>query len=333
MTQRIFSGVQPSGTLTLGNYLGALKNWTLLQKEYDCLFCIVNMHAITVPQDPDTLRQQTLEIAATYLACGIDPEQSHIFVQSHVPAHAQLGWILGCKTPMGWLNRMTQFKEKAGKHKERASLGLYGYPTLQAADILLYQTDGVPVGEDQKQHIELTRDIALSFNSAYEKDFFTIPEPMIQKEAARIMSLRDGTSKMSKSDPSDYSRLNLTDNADTLALKIKKAKTDSEPLPGTPTGLEGRPEAKNLVTIFAALSDLSLQEVCTRFEGARFSDFKPQLSDLVVETIAPIGVSIKRYLADKEELETCLKKGADYANKIAVQTLKEVYQIVGLSLN
>lgn len=330
MTKRVLSGVQPSGTLTLGNYLGALKNWAVLQHQYDSLFCIVNLHAITVPQDPEVLRQQTLEIAATYLACGIDPEHSHIFVQSHVAAHAQLGWVLGCKTPMGWLNRMTQFKEKAGKHKEKASLGLYGYPTLQAADILLYQADGVPVGDDQKQHIELTRDIALSFNSAYEQDFFKVPEPMIQEKAARIMSLRDGMSKMSKSDPSDYSRLNLTDDKEALALKIKKAKTDPYPFPGTPEGLENRPEAKNLVTIYAALSNISEAEVCSSFEGADFSDFKPKLSELAVETLAPIGESIKRYLQDKAELESHLKKGSDYANQIAEQTLKDVYKIVGL---
>lgn len=330
MTQRILSGVQPSGTLTLGNYLGAIKNWTKLQHDHDCLFCVVNLHAITVPQDPDLLRQQTYDIAATYLACGIDPSLSHIFVQSHVPSHAQLSWLLGCRTPMGWLNRMTQFKEKAGKHKEKASLGLYGYPVLQAADILLYQADGVPVGEDQKQHLELTRDIALSFNRAYDRDFFKIPEPMIQASAARIMSLRDGTSKMSKSDPSAYSRLNLTDDAQTLAMKIKKAKTDTDPLPGTPIGLEDRPEAKNLVTIFAALSDLSIAEVCARFEGAPFSHFKPQLADLAVEILAPIGTEIQRFLKDKGELDACLKKGASYANQIAEETLKKVYEIVGL---
>lgn len=330
MKKRILSGVQPSGTLTLGNYLGALKNWTVLQKEYDCLFCIVNLHAITVPQDPAILKRQTQEIAATYLACGIDPSVSHIFVQSHVPAHAQLGWVLGCRTPMGWLNRMTQFKEKAGKQKEKASLGLYGYPALQAADILLYQTDGVPVGEDQKQHIELARDIALSFNSAYQRDFFTVPEPMIQKSGARIMSLRDGTSKMSKSDSSDYSRINLTDEAETLVLKIKKAKTDSDPLPGQPEGLEGRPEAKNLVTIFAGLADLSVEAVCARFEGASFASFKQELCDLAVETLIPIGTEIKGYLKDKAELEACLKKGAAAANHIADPVLKEVYDIIGL---
>ncbi len=329
MTKRILSGVQPSGALTLGNYLGALKNWQSLQENHDCLFCIVNLHAITVPVEPDALRKQTLEIAATYLACGIDPVQSHIFVQSHVPAHAELGWVLGCKTPMGWLNRMTQFKDKAGKHKEKASLGLYGYPTLQAADILLYQADGVPVGDDQKQHIELTRDIAMSVNSAYGKDLFTVPEPMIEKTAARIMSLRDGTKKMSKSDPSDFSRLNLTDSADEIRLKIKKAKTDSGPLPETLEGLKDRPEAKNLVAIFASLSKQSEEDVCRQYAGAPFSVFKPDLADLAVEVLAPTGESIKKYLKETSELERHLKRGADYANEIAEKTLKDVFETIG----
>lgn len=329
MKPRILSGVQPSSTLTLGNYLGALKNWTPLQESHDCFFCVVNLHALTVPIDPEVLRQQTLTVAATYLACDLGPPKSHIFVQSHVPAHAQLGWVLGCKAPLGWLNRMTQFKTKAGKHREQASLGLYGYPALQAADILLYQAAGVPVGEDQKQHVEFVRDLAMSFNTLYQKDLFTIPEPMIPPTAARIMSLRDGTQKMSKSDPSNYARLNLSDSPDDLVLKIKKAKTDSEPLPGTVEELETRPEAKNLISIFAALSEMSEEAVCQRFAGAPFSEFKPHLAECVVETIRPIGAQLQRYLADKRSLEETLAKGAEAAHKVAEQTLKEVYETVG----
>lgn len=327
--KRIFSGVQPSGTLTLGNYLGALRHWVLLQEDHDCLYCIVDMHAITVFQEPALFKDQILEIAATYLACGLDPQKSILFAQSHVPAHAQLGWMLGCKTPMGWLNRMTQFKDKAGKDKEKASLGLYAYPCLQAADILLYQTHLVPVGEDQKQHIELTRDIAQSVNSAYETDLFTLPDPLINTHAARIMSLRDGTKKMSKSDPSDFSRIHLSDDADLISQKIRKARTDADPLPGTFALLEDRPEAKNLVTIYAALTGKTPDAVCAEFEGALFSAFKPRLADLLVDTIAPIGKKIAAYMDDKNELELILKDGAQRANALAVPTLKKAEEVFG----
>ena len=327
--KRIFSGVQPTGTLTLGNYLGALRHWVHLQEDHDCLYCIVDMHAITVFQDPALFKDQTFEIAATYLACGLDPQKSILFVQSHVPAHAQLGWMLGCKTPMGWLNRMTQFKDKAGKDKEKASLGLYGYPCLQAADILLYQTHLVPVGEDQKQHIELTRDIAQSVNSAYDVDLFTLPDPLINTHAARIMSLRDGTKKMSKSDPSDFSRIHLSDDADLIAQKIRKARTDADPLPGSYDQLEGRAEAKNLVTIYAALAGVTQDAVCQEFEGALFSAFKPRLSDLLVATITPIGEKIALLMNDKRELELILLDGAQRANELATPTLKAAEETFG----
>jgi tryptophanyl-tRNA synthetase len=327
--KRIFSGLQPSGVLTLGNYLGALRNWVELQNTYDCLYCIVDMHAITMPLDPQELRENIYEVAATYMACGLDPAKSTLFIQSHVTAHAELGWMLGCKTPMGWLNRMTQFKDKAGKDKEKASLGLYGYPCLQAADILLYQTHLVPVGEDQKQHIELTRDIAQSVNSAYNTSLFTLPDPLIYGVGARIMSLRDGSKKMSKSDPSDFSRINLRDDTDLIAQKIRKARTDAEPLPDNFDQLEDRPEARNLVTIYASLQGQTPQQVCEAFAGQLFSVFKPALADLVVEKLAPISHRIKELLTDKGELARHLKVGAERANALATPTLKNAQDTFG----
>jgi len=280
--KRIFSGVQPTGNLHLGNYLGAIRNWVLLQNDFDCIFCIVDLHALTQEQDPQQLRAQTREVTAAYIAAGIDPERCIIFNQSTVAAHSELSWLLGCMTPLGWLNRMTQFKEKAGKQRENAGLGLYAYPVLMAADILLYKATHVPVGEDQKQHLELSRDIAGAFNRRYEIDFFPLPEPQIFGEATRVMSLRDGTKKMSKSDTSDYSRLNMTDDADAIALKIRRAKTDPEPLPATIGALEARPEADNLVGIYAALTDSSREMALGRFAGQNFSTFKEALSELSV---------------------------------------------------
>ncbi len=327
--QRILSGIQPTNKLQLGNYLGAIRNWVKLQDEYECLYCIVDLHAITVPQDPAALRANSRELAAAYIACGIDPAKSTVFIQSQVPAHAQLGWILGCFTPLGWLNRMTQFKDKAGKDRENVSLGLYGYPALMAADILLYDTNLVPVGEDQKQHVELTRDIALSMHSRFGQDIFTIPEPFIQGEGTRVMSLRDGTKKMSKSDPSDYSRINLTDDADTIAQKIRKAKTDPLPFPETLEDLESRPEARNLAKIYAALSDSTPAAVIAEFGGQTFSGFKNKLADLAVAKLSPIASRMKELQADPVELDQLLARGAARANELAEKTLKRVKTVVG----
>src|SRR5690242_1912578 len=286
---RIFSGIQPTGNLHLGNYLGAIRNWVALQHDYDCIFCIVDLHALTQPQNPDELRQATREVTAAYIAAGIDPERCIIFNQSTISAHAELAWLLGCLTPLGWLNRMTQFKEKAGKQRENAGLGLYAYPVLMAADILLYKATHVPVGEDQKQHVELARDIAGAFNRRYERDFFPLPEPQIFGTATRVMSLRDGSKKMSKSDTSDYSRLNMTDDADAIALKIRRAKTDPEPLPATLAALEARPEADNLVGIYAALTDQSREAVLAQVSGQNFSAFKMNLTEVAVEVLGRIG--------------------------------------------
>src|SRR5215469_5286310 len=291
---RIFSGIQPTGNLHLGNYLGAIRNWVALQHDYDCIFCIVDLHALTQPQDPAELRDSTREVTATYLAAGIDPQRCTIFNQSMVSAHVELAWLLACLTPLGWLNRMTQFKEKAGKKREMAGLGLYAYPVLMAADILVYKATHVPVGEDQKQHLELARDIAGAFNRRYERDFFPLPEPQIFGPATRVMSLRDGTKKMSKSDTSDYSRINMTDDADTVALKIRRAKTDPHPLPEDKKGLEGRPEAENLINIYAALSDGTQESVLRDFGGRQFSEFKNALADLTVTKIAPIAEEMRR---------------------------------------
>jgi tryptophanyl-tRNA synthetase len=327
---RIFSGIQPTGNLHLGNYLGAIRNWVALQNDYECIFCIVDLHALTLPQDSAELRTSTREVTAAYIAAGIDPERCTIFNQSMVPAHTELAWLLGCLTPLGWLNRMTQFKEKAGKDREMAGLGLYAYPVLMAADILLYKASHVPVGEDQKQHIELARDLAGAFNRRYERDFFPLPEPQIFGTATRVMSLRDGTKKMSKSDTSDYSRINMTDDADTIVLKIRRAKTDPEPLPITVTDLEGRPEADNLIGIYAALSGVSREDALTRFAGQNFSVFKGALSELAVEVLGRIGGDMRRLMADPGYIDSLLRRGAEHANAIAGPVLREAQEISGL---
>lgn len=327
---RIFSGMQPTGNLHLGNYLGAVRNWVALQHDYECFFCMVDMHAITVPQDPKELTAATREVAAAYIASGIDPEHCAIYQQSALGGeHAELAWILGTLTPLGWLNRMTQFKEKAGKRREQASLGLYGYPVLMAADILLYHATHVPVGEDQKQHLELTRDVAGAFNNQFGVEFFPLPEPQIFGEATRVMSLRDGASKMSKSDSSDQSRINLTDDADAIANKIKRAKTDPEMLPSETAGLEDRPEATNLVGIYAALSDKSAADVLSEFGGKGFGQFKPALSELAVEVLSPITAEMRRLLADPAEIDRTLGKSAEWAREIATPILKRTKEIVG----
>ena len=336
--QRIFSGIQPSGVPTLGNYLGAIRNWVALQRDHECLYCVVDLHAITQFQDPATLTAATRELAASVIACGIDPAAHILFHQSAVPAHARLGWIFTCVARLGWLNRMTQFKDKAGKDRENASIGLYDYPVLMAADILAYRATHVPVGEDQKQHLELTRDIAQKFNNDFAQSiqahghgeqFFPITEPLIGGPAARVMSLRDGTKKMSKSDPSDYSRIALTDDADAIAQKVRKAKTDPEPLPSEVAGLAGRPEADNLVGIFAALRGITREEVLTDFGGAQFSSFKPALVELAVEMLAPVNAEMKRLVADPAYIDSVLADGADRAASIAAPTLDAVKDIVG----
>jgi tryptophanyl-tRNA synthetase len=327
---RIFSGMQPTRQLHLGNYLGALRNWVALQDQFESIFCIVDLHALTLPQDPAILLSNTREVTAAYIAAGIDPERCIIFNQSAVAAHSELSWILSCHTPMGWLNRMTQFKEKAGKHRENAALGLYAYPVLMAADILVYKATHVPVGEDQKQHLELARDIAGAFNRHYDKEFFPLPEPQILGEATRVMSLRDGLKKMSKSDESDYSRINLTDDADTIALKVRKAKTDPEPLPEAVEDLEKRPEADNLVTIYSALAGTSRQETLGQFAGQQFSAFKGNLVDLAVDKLAPISTEMNRLMSDVGEIDRILRRGADKANELASANLAEAKDIIGL---
>jgi tryptophanyl-tRNA synthetase len=336
---RIFSGVQPTGNLHLGNYLGAIRNWVKLQEGFECLYCIVDMHAITVWQDPAELRKSTREVAAAFLAAGIDARKHVVFNQSQASGHARLAWILNCVARLGWLNRMTQFKEKAGKDRENASVGLYAYPCLMAADILAYKATHVPVGEDQKQHIELARDIAQKFNSDFGVEFFPLPEPQIFGTATRVMSLRDGTKKMSKSDPSDYSRISMTDDADTVALKIRKAKTDPNPLPG-PDALDAkgevealrwaeRPEAFNLLGIYAALSDKNLAATLAEFEGQSFSHFKQVLTDLAVATIGQIGNEMKRLMADPAEIDGVLRDGAERARGLSDPIVREVEGIVG----
>jgi tryptophanyl-tRNA synthetase len=327
---RIFSGIQPTGNLHLGNYLGAIRNWVALQHDYECIFCIVDLHALTLPQNPDELRQATREVTAAYIAAGIDPERCIIFNQSTVSAHAELAWLLGCLTPLGWLNRMTQFKEKAPKQRDSAGLGLYAYPVLMAADILLYKATHVPVGEDQKQHVELARDIAGAFNRRYERDFFPLPEPQIFGEATRVMSLRDGTRKMSKSDTSDYSRINMTDDAELIALKIRRAKTDPEPLPHTIEALETRPEADNLVSIYAALADMNREVALARFAGQNFSTFKEALSGLAVDVLGQIGGEMRRLLAEPGHIDRILRHGSERAATIAMPVLREVQEITGL---
>ena len=327
---RIFSGIQPTGNLHLGNYLGAIRNWVALQSEYECIFCIVDLHALTQPQDPAELRVSTREVTAAYIAAGIDPERCTIFNQSMISAHAELAWLLGCLTPLGWLNRMTQFKERAGSNREMAGLGLYAYPVLMAADILVYKATHVPVGEDQKQHLELARDIAGAFNRRYDREFFPLPEPQIFGATTRVMSLRDGTKKMSKSDTSDYSRINMTDDADTIALKIRRAKTDPEPLPFSIADLERRPEADNLIGIYAALSELSREAALARFAGRNFSQLKAALSELAVEILGRIGGEMRRLMADPGYLDGILHRGAERARAIATPILREVQAICGL---
>lgn len=324
---RVLSGVQPTGNLHLGNYLGAIRNWVGLQDSHECLFMLADLHAITLPQEPAALTQATREVAAAYIACGIDPEKSVIFPQSAVPMHSQLAWILNCHTPLGWLNRMTQFKEKSGKNKENAPLGLYAYPVLMAADILGYHATHVPVGEDQKQHLELARDIAGAFNRAYGDELFPLPEPLIMPTAARIMSLRDGTKKMSKSDPSDYSRITLTDDADTIAQKIRKAQTDT--IEGITYDPENRPSVANLLTIFAALSDSTPQAVAGQFAGAQNSAFKTALAELAVAKLSPITTRMRELLADTATLDAILKRGAEAANAIAQPLLRQTMARVG----
>ncbi|SEQ11865.1 tryptophan--tRNA ligase [Thalassovita taeanensis] len=330
-TPRVFSGIQPSGGLTLGNYLGALKRFAQAQDSgIETIYCMVDLHAITVWQDPDALRRQTRELAAGFIASGVDPERSILFNQSQVPEHAQLAWIFNCVARLGWMNRMTQFKDKAGKNAEKVSLGLYAYPALMAADILLYHATQVPVGEDQKQHVELTRDIAAKFNHDYGVDFFPITEPVIEGAATRVMSLRDGTKKMSKSDPSDASRINMTDDADTIAKKIRKAKTDAEALPSEAKGLEERADARNLVNIYAALSDMTVDQVLADVGGKQFSEFKPMLADLAVAKLSPISTEMSRLMRDPAEIDRLLGAGAKRARTIATPILEKTYDIVGM---
>jgi tryptophanyl-tRNA synthetase len=327
---RVVSGIQPTGNLHLGNYLGAIKRWVKMQDEADCLFFLADLHAITVYNDPAELAANVREMAAALIACGISEERSVLFNHARVAAHPELAWILNCTARMGWLNRMTQFKEKSGKNREGASVGLFAYPVLQAADVLLYQATHVPVGEDQKQHIELIRDIATKFNTDYGVELFTLPEPLIGENAARIMSLRDGASKMSKSDPSDASRINLTDDSDTVAQKIRKAKTDAEPLPADMDALAGRPEARNLVSIYAELADEAPADVLARFAGQGFGAFKPALADLLVETLRPIKARLDALRGDAAELDSILERGALRAAEAARPTLEGAYRAVGL---
>ena len=336
--QRVFSGVQPTGNLHLGNYLGAIKRFVAMQDSYDCLYCVVDMHAITVWQDPKELAGQTREVTAAFLAAGIDPLKHIVFNQSQVSEHAELAWVFNCVARMGWASRMTQFKEKAGKDRENASVGLFAYPMLMAADILVYRATHVPVGEDQKQHLELTRDVAQKFNSdfaasiaehGYGDAFFPLTEPLIQGPATRIMSLRDGSKKMSKSDPSDYSRINLTDDADAIAQKVRKAKTDPEPLPFEAKALEGRPEAENLVAIYAALTDSTVGDVLRDHGGAQFSGFKAALVDVAVARLAPIAGEMRRLLADPGYIDRVLADGSRRARAIAHETMTAVKDIVG----
>jgi tryptophanyl-tRNA synthetase len=340
--QLVFSGVQPTGNLHLGNYLGAIKKFVALQEQFDCIYCVVDMHAITAPINvwggPDELRRNIREVTAAFIASGIDPKKHIVFNQSQVAEHAELAWVLNCVARLGWLNRMTQFKEKAGKDRENASIGLYDYPVLMAADILVYRATHVPVGEDQKQHLELTRDIAQKFNNDFAESisargfgdsFFPLTEPIIQGPATRVMSLRDGTKKMSKSDPSDQSRINLTDDAEAIALKIRRAKTDPEPLPTDEAALEARPEADNLVGIYAALADITKAEVLKQHGGAQFSVFKPALAELAVTKLAPIAAEMKRLVQDPAHIDAVLAEGAGRAQAIAAETMKDVKDIVG----
>ncbi len=336
--ERVFSGVQPTGNLHLGNYLGAIVNFVKLQDSYNCIYCVVDLHAITTWQDPAELTRNIREVTAAFIACGIDPKTHIVFNQSQVAEHAELAWVFNCVARLGWLNRMTQFKEKAGKDRENASVGLYAYPNLMAADILVYRATHVPVGEDQKQHLELSRDIAQKFNNDFADSikahtldpvFFPLPEPLITGPATRVMSLRDGTKKMSKSDPSDYSRINLNDDAEAIAQKVRKAKTDPEPLPSEEKGLEHRPEADNLVGIYAALSGRTKADLLSEFGGGQFSNFKNGLVDLAVEKLGPIGAEMKKLAADPAYVDSVLIDGSDRARVIAAETMSAVKDIVG----
>ena len=332
MGKKIFSGVQPTGNLHLGNYLGAIKNFVELNNDAsnECIFCVVDLHAVTVKQNPKELKKNIRETAATFIASGIDPKKSIIFNQSSVSAHAEGAWILSCIARMGWLNRMTQFKEKAGKDKEKASIGLYSYPILMASDILLYDATHVPVGDDQKQHLELCRDIAQKFNNDYDlDDFFKVPEPLIQKEFSRIMSLKDGSKKMSKSDISDLSRINLTDDKDQIINKIKKAKTDNDTLPGNENGLKGRPEAENLMGIYSSLSNQNIIDTLNEFDGKNFSDLKNKLSELIVTKLSPISKEIQKLLSDKNYIDQILEDGAAKAEDISTKKVKKIKEMVG----
>ncbi|MFG1413237.1 tryptophan--tRNA ligase [Xanthobacter sp. VTT E-85241] len=339
VAERVFSGVQPTGNLHLGNYLGAIKRFVALQDSHDCIYCVVDLHAITVWQDPEELKRHTREVTAAFIACGIDPTRHIVFNQSQVSGHAELAWIFNCVARMGWLNRMTQFKEKAGKDRENVSLGLFAYPSLMAADILLYKATHVPVGEDQKQHLELTRDIAQKFNvdfaasiaaNGHGEGYFPLTEPLIAGPATRVMSLRDGSKKMSKSDPSDFSRINLTDDKEAIAGKVRKAKTDPEPLPSEEAGLKARPEADNLVGIYAALSDGTKQSVLDEYGGGQFSAFKAALVDLAVDKLGPIAGEMQRLMADTSAIDAILIDGAARARVIADQTIRDVKDIVGM---
>ena len=337
-TPRVFSGVQPTGNLHLGNYLGAITRFVEMQRSHDCIYCVVDLHAITTWQEPKDMAHNTREVTAAFIAAGIDPQKHIVFNQSQVPEHAELAWIFNCVARLGWLNRMTQFKEKAGKDRENTSVGLYAYPNLMAADILVYRATHVPVGEDQKQHLELSRDIAQKFNNdfaatireaGYRDGFFPLPEPLISGPATRVMSFRDGTKKMSKSDASDMSRINLTDDSDTIARKIRKAKTDPEPLPSEPDGLDERPEAANLVGIYAALKGETVEDTLRDFGGAQFSVFKPALADLAVAKLGPVGGEMNRMMADKTYVDGVLRTGAERARAIAGPIYEEVKKIVG----
>ena len=326
---RVFSGAQPTGNMHLGNYLGALRNWARMQDDHDCIYCVVDMHAITVFQDPATLTQQTREAAAAYIASGMNPDNCILFNQSAVSGHAELAWVFNCVARMGWLNRMTQFKDKAGKHKEKASVGLFIYPNLMAADILLYRATRVPVGGDQKQHLELTRDIAQKFNNDFGVELFPEVEPVFMGPATRVMSLRDGTKKMSKSDVSDMTRINLTDDADVIATKIRKARTDMDGIPAEVEGLKGRDEVQNLVQIYAALADITPEEVCAKHAGEEFRTFKEALTEVAVEALSPVTARMRELMQDPAEIDRILARGAEAANSIAEVTMKEVRKAVG----
>lgn len=326
---RVFSGAQPTGNMHLGNYLGAFRNWARLQDDHDCIYCVVDLHAVTMPYDRGTMAAKTREAAAAYIAAGVDPARCILFNQSQVSGHSELAWLFNCVARIGWMNRMTQFKDKAGKNREKASVGLLVYPTLMAADILLYKASRVPVGEDQKQHLELARDIAQKFNHDYGVDFFPEVEPVITGPAPRVMSLRDGTKKMSKSDPSDQSRINLTDDADTIAKKIRKARTDADPLPEKLEALKDRPEALNLITIFAALAGRPRQDVLNDYAGQGFADFKKALMEVAVETLSPVTEEMQRLMNDPAEIDAILRNGAEKARALSGPILREIHDIMG----